>query len=119
MAKINSYKDLQIWKLGIEFADAVYTITDKFPQSEMYSLSNQMRRAAVSIPSNIAEGFGRFSRPEFLRYLRISLGSLNELRTQLIIAKKRNYLNESTYTEMEKQAEMISKMLVKLLLKQT
>ena len=115
MAKINSYKELQIWQLGIELADSVYKITDEFPKPEIYSLSNQMRRAAVSIPSNIAEGFGRFSKLEFIRYLKISLGSLNELRTQLLIAFRRNYLSRDSYDSLEQQAEQISKMLFRFL----
>jgi four helix bundle protein len=86
--KSRSYRDLEVWKLAIDFVKQVYEITDNFPASENYGLINQIRRAAVSIPSNIAEGQGRNSTKEFRQFLAISLGSLAELETQLIIAKE-------------------------------
>jgi four helix bundle protein len=83
---IKSYKDLEVWKNGMEIVDIIYDITGKFPKSELYSLTDQMRRAAVSIPSNIAEGHIPFYTVEFKRYCRTALGSSAELDTQLIIA---------------------------------
>lgn len=80
------HKKLDVWKEGVEFASAVYTITERFPKNEMYGLTSQMRRAVVSIPSNIAEGAARFSRKEFFQFLSIAGGSLSELDTQIEIA---------------------------------
>jgi four helix bundle protein len=93
--KSRSYKDLEVWKLSIELVKEIYQITEKFPPSEIYGLTNQMRRAAVSIPSNIAEGQERNSAKEFRQFLAIALGSVAEIETQLIIAKEIHYLTEA------------------------
>lgn len=86
------YKDLIAWKKAMDLADLVYDFTEDFPKREIYSLTDQMRRAAVSIPSNIAEGQARHSNREFLHFLRNSRGSLAELETQILIAQRRRYL---------------------------
>ena len=86
------YKDLIAWQRAMELVIEVYEATRTFPRSELYSLTNQMQRAAVSIPSNIAEGQAHFSRREFLHYLQHARGSLAELETQIIIAGRLNYL---------------------------
>ncbi|MCS6848808.1 MAG: four helix bundle protein [Anaerolineae bacterium] len=83
--KIRSYRDLRVWQEAVALAVSVYKLTEAFPKSEQYGLTNQMRRAAVSIASNIAEGFGR-SAKEFGRFLEVALGSLAELETQSEIA---------------------------------
>ena len=93
--KSRSYKDLEVWKLSIELVKEIYQITEKFTPSEIYGLTNQMRRAAVSIPSNIAEGQERNSAKEFRQFLAIALGSVAEIETQLIIAKAIHYLTEA------------------------
>lgn len=93
--KIRSYKDLLIWQKGIELTEMVYSITKSFPIEEIYSLTNQIKRASVSIPSNIAEGFGRNSTKSYMNFLKISRGSLYELETQLIIAEKQNFISDS------------------------
>jgi four helix bundle protein len=93
--KIRSYKDLLIWQKGIELTEIVYSITKSFPIEEIYSLTNQIKRASVSIPSNIAEGFGRNSTKSYMNFLKISRGSLYELETQLIIAEKQNFISDS------------------------
>ena len=80
------YRDLKVWELGVELAREVYRVTGDFPKDELYGLTNQLRRAAVSIPSNIAEGHARKTQKELSRYLNIAKGSLAELETQLIIA---------------------------------
>jgi four helix bundle protein len=90
IVKSRSYKDLEVWKLSIELVKEIYRITEKFPPSESYGLTNQIRRAAVSIPSNIAEGQERNSAKEFRQFLAIALGSVAEIETQLIIAKEIN-----------------------------
>ena len=95
MGKIKSYKDLLIWQKGIEITEKVYLITNNFPQNELFSLTNQIRRASVSISSNISEGFGRNSTKSYMNFLKISRGSLYELETQLIIADRLNYISDN------------------------
>lgn len=87
--KFESYKDLIVWQKAISLADYVYSLTLTFPNQERFGLSSQMQRAAVSIPSNIAEGFDRNHASEFLQFLGIAYGSSAELETQLLIAEKR------------------------------
>jgi four helix bundle protein len=87
-----THKDLDVWKAAMELAKLVYLITSKFPKEELYGLTQQIRRSAVSIPSNIAEGAARNSRKEFIQFLHISLGSLAELETQLLLSEKLGFL---------------------------
>lgn len=87
------YKDLEVWKKSIELSIKIYKITENFPKNEMYGLTSQIRRCAVSIPSNIAEGCARYSDKDTLRFLEIAFGSLSEMDTQLIISDKLNYIN--------------------------
>ena len=99
-----THKDLDIWKLGIELVQEVYKTTVEFPKEEIYGLTNQMRRAAVSIPSNISEGAARSSKKEFIQFLYVALGSLAELETQAIISEKLGYLRNHPLMELiEKQ----------------
>ena len=83
-----------IWQKGIEITEKVYLLTKSFPSEEIYSLTNQIKRATVSIPSNIAEGFGRNSNKSYVNFLKISRGSLYELETQLIIAEKQKFISD-------------------------
>jgi len=92
---IQSYRDLEVWRRSMELAKTVYVLTKSFPREETYGLSSQMRRAAVSIPSNIAEGQGRLSTGEFLNQLSVSRGSLMELQTQIILAQELDYVESS------------------------
>jgi four helix bundle protein len=92
--KIRSFRDLRIWQKGIELVKEVYKITQYFPKEEQYGLSSQMRRAAVSVPSNVAEGFRRKYNKEHKQFLSIALGSCAELETQVIIAKELSYLDK-------------------------
>jgi four helix bundle protein len=94
MNEIKSYKDLLIWQKGISITNSVYTLLKSFPNEEMYALTSQLKRSTVSIPSNIAEGFGRNSVKSYLNFLKISRGSLFELETQLIIAENQNYIQD-------------------------
>ncbi len=112
--KSRSYKDLDVWKLSVDFVKLLYEITNEFPASEIYGLTNQIRRAAISIPSNIAEGQGRNSAKEFNQFLAISLGSTAELETQLIIAKEIDYLNEEQLNPLIERLDIIRKMLKSL-----
>jgi four helix bundle protein len=105
------YKDLIAWKKAMDLVNAVYDATDGFPKRETYSLTDQMRRAAVSIPSNIAEGQAHYSKREFLHLLRHSRGSLAELETQMLIAQKRLYLSEAQITELLQRANELSRIL--------
>ena len=88
------HKDLEVWKQSIDLVFNIYKLTETFPKEEMFGLVLQMRRSAVSIPSNIAEGCGRFSNKETLKFLSIALGSLAELDTQILIAKRLEFINE-------------------------
>jgi len=90
--EIKSYRDLRVWQAGMELVVQVYRLTQGFPRHEMYGLTNQMRRAAVSIPSNIAEGHTRESSKEYLHHLSVAQGSLAELETQIEIAARLAYL---------------------------
>ena len=92
--KMKSHKDLDAWKKSMDMVDSIYKVTKSFPNDELYSLTNQMRRAVISVPSNIAEGAARGSKNEFVQFLYISLGSLSELETQVIIANRLGYLSD-------------------------
>ncbi len=92
--KMKNHKDLNAWKKSIDLVTRIYQVTQVFPGEELYGLTSQIRRAAVSIPSNIAEGAARQSRKEFLHFLHISLGSLSEVETQLVIARNLEYVND-------------------------
>ncbi len=94
---MKTLKDLEVWKKGITLVTDIYVLTKNFPKEEVYGLTNQLRRAAVSIPSNIAEGAARQSNKEFIHFLYIALGSFVELDTQLIIAQNLNYINEKDF----------------------
>jgi len=95
MSSIKSYRDLIIWQKSIELVKLIYIVTNKFPQTEQYGLTNQLRRSAVSIPSNIAEGYGRNSTNDYKRFLQISVGSLYELETQIEISFQLNYISQT------------------------
>ncbi len=96
---MKTHKDLDVWKIGIGLVKDIYTLTNTFPKSENYGLSSQMQRCAVSIPSNVAEGATRQGKKEYIHFLYISLGSLAELETQIIIAKEVSYLDDILYFE--------------------
>jgi four helix bundle protein len=112
--KSRSYKDLEVWQLALELVKEVYRVTGNFPSSEKFGLTQQIRRSAISIPSNIAEGQFRNSSKEFKQFLSISLGSAAELETQLIIAKEIDYLAIDKFNSLLDTLERIMKMLKKL-----
>jgi len=90
--KIQSFRDLMIWQKSRKLVKQIYILSKAFPKSEIYGLTSQIRRCSVSVPSNIAEGFQRHSKKEYLQFLYISYGSLAELETQLVLARDLNYL---------------------------
>ena len=112
--KSRSYKDLEVWQVSLDLVKCIYEITDKFPSSERFGLTQQIRRSAVSIPSNIAEGQFRNSSKEFKQFLSIALGSAAELKTQLIIAGRINYLPSQESPILLGTLERVMKMLKKL-----
>jgi four helix bundle protein len=113
--KVKSYKELNVWKKGIEIVNRIYEITERFPHKENYGLSSQMQRAAVSIPSNIAEGFVRGHTAEYRQYLRVALGSCAELDTQLVIVGERGYTSQTEILSIQKELEYESRMIMNLI----
>jgi len=91
-AKARGFRDLEVWQLGIKIVTEVYESTRSFPKEEMYGLVSQMRRAAVSIPSNIAEGFNRYHNKEYRQFIYIALGSCGELETQIELAQRLGFI---------------------------
>src|SRR5512135_99739 len=104
-AVTRNYRDLIVWQQGIQLAKAVYVVLQKFPKQEMYALSDQIRRAAVSVPSNIAEGQARRAPAEFRRFLHIALGSLAEVDTQLVLAREFGYVRDEDLAEVDKRIQ--------------
>ena len=112
MSGINSYKDLLIWQKGIDIAINLYELIEDFPKEEIYALTSQLKRASISISSNIAEGSGRNSTQSYIHFLCISRGSLFELETQLIIANRLKFIkNETLFSELMNQITEESKMI--------
>jgi four helix bundle protein len=109
-----NFEKLDVWQKAIDFADFVYSVTRAFPDNERFGLTNQMRRAAVSISSNIAEGSSRSSRPDFARFIELSSGSLYEVVSQATIGKRQKFLSEEHYSRLYRACEEQSKMLSRL-----
>lgn len=110
-SSIKSHKDLIVWQKAVSLSLLIYRLTKDFPQREVYALSSQMRRAAVSIASNIAEGRSRRTRKDFQHFLHMAYGSVAELETQLLIAKQLSFCNESQFQENNSLLSEVSKML--------
>lgn len=111
MATVKSYRDLETWQKAMDLVQEIYLETRSFPKEETYGLSGQMRRAAVSIPSNIAEGQGRDSTKEFLRHLSIAYGSLCELETQMLIACRLGYFCRQVYERLFEASSRVGRLL--------
>ena len=109
--KFNRFEEIDVWKLARVLVKDIYQITELTPFSKDYGLKDQIRRSAVSVPSNIAEGYERKSNVEFIRFLYIAKGSAGEVRTQLYLAKDLNYINEENFNNLLNKAEEISKSL--------
>jgi len=110
--KVKNFKELIMWKKGIEIVKDVYALTNRFPKEELYSLTFQTRRSAISIPSNIAEGFKRSHNKEYKQFLHITMGSLAELETQLIIAKELGFINDTELNNISEKIDHVSKMVL-------
>ncbi|MGB7533602.1 MAG: four helix bundle protein [Halobacteriota archaeon] len=108
---MKNFKELKVWQKGIELVALVYTVTTTFPEEEKYGLSAQMRRAAVSIPSNIAEGHLRKTAKDFKQFLSIARGSCAELETQIIITHKLGFIQDDYVNKLSPKVEELSKML--------
>jgi len=105
-----SFRELQIWQKAMQLTVAIYRLTSKFPKEEQYGLTAQIRRAAVSVPSNIAEGHGRLSNREFWQFLSVARGSLCEVQTQLEIAKSLGFGSPKSIDETERLSHEVGKM---------
>ena len=111
MTQIQSHKDLLIWQKGIALVKSVYEMCEQLPKEEVFGLQSQMKRAAISIPSNIAEGYGRNYTQSYIQFLPIARGSLLELETQVIITKELNLIGKSLYQKIEALITEENKML--------
>jgi four helix bundle protein len=109
--EINSFRDLRVWKAGMDLVEQTYRLTSVFPRSELYGLAAQLQRAAVSIPSNIAEGHARAYSKEYLHHLSMALASLAELETQLEIATRLKYLSAEQLNRFSGQSSSLGKQL--------
>lgn len=112
---MRNHKDLIVWQKAIQFVQRLYEVTQTFPKEELYGITSQMRRAAVSIPSNIAEGFGRKHERELIRFLHVSLGSASEMETQLIICHHIHYIADEEFEELSNSNNEIIRMLTSLI----
>ncbi|MBL7138141.1 MAG: four helix bundle protein [Bacteroidales bacterium] len=108
---MTSYHDLEVWKRGVQLVKKVYKLTSGFLKSELYGLTSQIRRAAVSFPANIAEGWGRESSKNYVQFLRNSRGSLFELDTLMIIAEELNYISSDQLLQLQEEVNELGKML--------
>lgn len=115
--KVKSYKDLMIWHRSMDLVELIYKITENFPSKENFGLISQMRRAAVSVPSNIAEGYGRQSTGSYSQFLSIARGSLYELETQIEICCRLKYLQKDESEKLLNEITEISKMISSLISK--
>ncbi|MDR2717303.1 MAG: four helix bundle protein [Treponema sp.] len=111
---IKTFKDLIVWQEAMNLVEMIYLQTKTFPKEEMYGLTSQIRRAAVSIPTNIAEGNGRRSRKEYLRFLSIANGSIKELETHLLIVERLNFLPKEISEQMQTQLQSVGRLLTAL-----
>lgn len=117
MSTLQSYKQLIVWQKSMLLVELIYKVTETFPRSELYGLVSQIRRAAVSIPSNIAEGYGRVSPRDYGQFYSISYGSLLELETQIELAHRLGFIDEQSLLKIASLTEEVSKMLHTMIIK--
>ncbi|MGB7443437.1 MAG: four helix bundle protein [Coleofasciculaceae cyanobacterium] len=114
-SEIRSYRDLRVWQKGMDIAEACYRMTKKFPREEMYGMVSQIRRSATSISANIAEGYGREYRAEYIQFLRIAQGSLKELETHLLLAARVELTTNQAVEPLLNQCESLGRMIRSLI----
>ena len=116
LMSIRSYRDMEVWQVAMSLAEDVYGVVAKFPKDEQFALSSQLRRAVVSVPSNIAEGFGRESTKDFLHFIAMARGSLYEVRTQIELARRLGYIGnpEAIFDKVDRTAMMMNSLSSKL-----
>jgi len=112
---LKNFKELKVWQKSYKLCLKVYKITKKFPKTEVYSFTSQMRRAALSIPCNIAEGYGRKTTPDYLRFLYMSYGSICELETQILLAGDLEYIETESLSELQSDIGEVERMLKALI----
>ena len=117
MTDIRSYQDLEVWQMAMDLVEDCYRLTRQFPREEQYGLTSQIRRAAVSIPANIAEGYGRDMTGSFIQFLRVAQGSVRELETHLLLSGRLEFISREDLAKPLGLAERISKMLRSLIRK--
>ncbi len=113
--RIRSYRDLQVWQLGMDLAEACYLVTKHFPKDELFGMTSQIRRAASSVPANIAEGYGRDSKGEYIQFLRVAQGSLKELETHLTLSTRVGLMSESETKNVLEECDHLGRMLHRLI----
>jgi four helix bundle protein len=113
--RIRSYRDLQVWQLGMDLAEACYLLTRRFPKDELFGMTSQIRRAASSVPANIAEGYGRESKGEYVQFLRVAQGSLKELETHLTLSRRVGLMSESETKKVLEECDHLGRMLHRLI----
>ncbi len=113
--RIRSYRDLQVWQLGMDLAEACYLLTKRFPKDELFGMTSQIRRAASSVPANIAEGYGRDSKGEYIQFLRVAQGSLKELETHLTLSTRVRLMSESEAKNVLEECDHLGRMLHRLI----
>lgn len=112
---MQTYKELVVWQKGVSLVTVLYKLTEQFPKSEIFGLTSQIRRAAVSIPANIAEGYGRAHRAEYVQFLRIAFGSGAELETHLLVASNLGFANKDDIQKANEHLAEVMRMLSKLI----
>lgn len=114
---MKNYRNLNVWKKAHELVLLIYRLTGAFPKAEQYNLTGQIRRAAISIPSNLAEGCGKFSQADLARYVQISLGSTHEVEYQAFLALELGYLKDADFKKLDLQINEVKAMLIRLVSK--
>ena len=112
---IQSYRDLKVWQEGMNLAESCYLATRQFPKDELYGMISQIRRASASIPANVAEGYGRKSRKEYIQFLYIAQGSLKELETHLLLSRRVNLASNEAISPVLNQCESVGRLLTALI----
>jgi four helix bundle protein len=108
---LKNYRELKVWQKSFELCKSIYKITKKFPRKEQYSLTSQIRKSAISIPSNIAEGYGRGTTKEYIHFLYIAYGSICELETQILLSKDFGYISEEDKNDLLEKVKEVERML--------